>query len=46
MRRCTDVDDALSVRSLADGGLEVGVHIADVGHFVRAVGLGRSDNHC
>lgn len=31
------MDDALSARHLADGGVEVGVHIADVGHFVRAV---------
>ncbi len=32
---CEDVDDTLSVRSL-DGGrrLELGVHIADVTHFV------------
>jgi len=31
---CEDVDDALSVRKLDDGNLEVGVHIADVTHFV------------
>lgn len=29
-----DHDDALSMTPLADGGAEVGVHIADVGHFV------------
>lgn len=34
---CTDVDDALSVRQLGAGRLEVGVHIADVSHFVRQV---------
>lgn len=34
-RGCEDVDDTLSVRSI-DGGklLELGVHIADVTHFV------------
>lgn len=32
---CEDVDDTLSVRSLAGGTLlELGVHIADVSHFV------------
>ena len=31
---CEDVDDALSVRKLENGNLEVGVHIADVTHFV------------
>ncbi|XP_069078997.1 DIS3-like exonuclease 1 [Pleurodeles waltl] len=31
---CEDVDDALSIRSLANGNLELGVHIADVTHFV------------
>ena len=31
---CQDVDDALSVRRLENGNLEVGVHIADVTHFV------------
>lgn len=33
---CEDVDDTLSMRSL-DGGklLELGVHIADVTHFVK-----------
>ncbi|KAK9809126.1 hypothetical protein WJX72_009740 [[Myrmecia] bisecta] len=36
---CVDVDDALSVRQLADGNLEVGVHIADVSHFVRQGGM-------
>jgi ribonuclease R len=30
-----DHDDALSVTALDDGLVEVGVHIADVGHFVR-----------
>ncbi len=29
-----DFDDALSVRFLEDGTMEVGVHIADVSHFV------------
>ena len=29
-----DFDDALSVRRLEDGGFEVGVHIADVTHYV------------
>nr|XP_008170669.1 DIS3-like exonuclease 1 isoform X1 [Chrysemys picta bellii] len=31
---CEDVDDALSIRTLANGNLELGVHIADVTHFV------------
>ena len=34
---CTDVDDALSSRQLPNGQLEVGVHIADVSHFVHKV---------
>ncbi|XP_030581045.1 DIS3-like exonuclease 1 isoform X2 [Archocentrus centrarchus] len=34
-RGCEDVDDTLSVRSLANGRLELGVHIADVTHFVK-----------
>ncbi|EDO40307.1 predicted protein [Nematostella vectensis] len=31
---CEDVDDTLSIRQLKDGRLELGVHIADVTHFV------------
>ena len=35
-RGCEDVDDTLSVRTLPGGArLELGVHIADVTHFVR-----------
>jgi ribonuclease R len=30
-----DFDDAISVRRRADGGWELGVHIADVSHFVQ-----------
>ena len=33
-----DFDDALSVRELENGHLEVGVHIADVTHYVRPGG--------
>ncbi|XP_072556676.1 exosome complex exonuclease RRP44 [Paramormyrops kingsleyae] len=32
---CTDIDDALHCRELETGNLEVGVHIADVSHFIR-----------
>ncbi|KAK6620523.1 exosome catalytic subunit dis3 [Polyplax serrata] len=32
---CTDIDDALHCRKLKNGNLEVGVHIADVSHFIR-----------
>ncbi|XP_063864505.1 exosome complex exonuclease RRP44-like [Scylla paramamosain] len=32
---CTDIDDALHCRKLANGNFEVGVHIADVSHFIR-----------
>ncbi len=32
---CTDIDDALHCRELDGDLLEVGVHIADVSHFVR-----------
>ena len=32
---CTDIDDALHCRMLDNGNFEVGVHIADVSHFVR-----------
>lgn len=32
---CTDIDDALHCRLIEAGKLEVGVHIADVSHFIR-----------
>ncbi|VDN53911.1 unnamed protein product [Dracunculus medinensis] len=32
---CTDIDDALHCRQLSSDQFEVGVHIADVTHFVR-----------
>ncbi|XP_076263705.1 exosome complex exonuclease RRP44-like protein Dis3 [Rhynchophorus ferrugineus] len=32
---CTDIDDALHCRPIDGGRLEVGVHIADVSHFIR-----------
>lgn len=32
---CTDIDDALHSRQLPNGNTEVGVHIADVSHFIR-----------
>eukprot|EP01117_Protostelium_nocturnum_P014512 TRINITY_DN5529_c0_g1_i2.p1 TRINITY_DN5529_c0_g1~~TRINITY_DN5529_c0_g1_i2.p1 ORF type:complete len:923 (+),score=171.48 TRINITY_DN5529_c0_g1_i2:291-3059(+) len=31
---CTDIDDALHIKKLPNGNYEVGVHIADVTHFV------------
>lgn len=33
--KCQDIDDALHARPLPNGNFEVGVHIADVSHFVR-----------
>ena len=33
---CVDIDDALHARQLSNGNFEVGVHIADVSHFVKA----------
>ena len=32
---CTDIDDALHCFQLPNGNYEVGVHIADVSHFIR-----------
>ncbi|KAJ5935401.1 Exosome complex exonuclease dis3 [Penicillium verhagenii] len=32
---CQDIDDALHARVLPNGNFEVGVHIADVSHFVK-----------
>lgn len=32
---CTDIDDALHCRKISSGNFEVGVHIADVSHFIR-----------
>ncbi|KAI8616572.1 hypothetical protein BC830DRAFT_1063292 [Chytriomyces sp. MP71] len=33
---CTDIDDALHAKMLPNGNYEVGVHIADVSHFVKS----------
>ncbi|KAG2531336.1 hypothetical protein JM16_001092 [Phytophthora kernoviae] len=32
---CQDIDDAMSIRCLPNGNVEVGVHIADVSYFVQ-----------
>jgi ribonuclease R len=34
-RTARDFDDAVSARAVEKGGIEIGVHIADVSHFVR-----------
>ena len=36
---CTDVDDTLSVRILGNGNAELGIHIADVTHFLDRTAL-------
>ena len=33
---CQDIDDALHARTLPNGNYEIGVHIADVSHFVKS----------
>ncbi|XP_023335142.1 DIS3-like exonuclease 1 [Eurytemora carolleeae] len=33
-RGCEDVDDTISIKHLENGNVEIGVHIADVTHFV------------
>lgn len=32
---CTDIDDALHCRQISTGVFEIGVHIADVTHFIK-----------
>lgn len=34
-----ELDDAIHVKSTADGKLEIGIHIADVAHFIKANSL-------
>ena len=32
---CQDIDDALSIRKMPNGNWEIGVHIVDIGHYLR-----------
>ncbi|KAJ9241135.1 hypothetical protein DTO166G5_1297 [Paecilomyces variotii] len=34
-----ELDDAIHIKKLADGKLEVGIHVADIAHFVKANSL-------
>ncbi|CAL1272991.1 unnamed protein product, partial [Larinioides sclopetarius] len=34
-RGCREIDDAIHCRQLQNGNFEVGVHIADVSHFIK-----------
>ncbi|MDR0692800.1 MAG: RNB domain-containing ribonuclease [Prevotellaceae bacterium] len=32
---CSDIDDALSIRKMSNGNLEIGVHIVDISYYLR-----------